>query len=167
MQHIKAPQKHLIICYLAFFLFGINLAMSQNLKQEKMNNLSFMVGDWIGTSTTYKNETIDKQVPAFQTIRYDLDKHLIVINLHSETLQLHTIIYFDEEENMYSYNPFSKNGKRKLPAEFKDGKFIVNASKTKRFVFSQPSEGHFQEYGETFENGRWTRYFEDNFKKTQ
>jgi len=90
-----------------------------------------------------------------------------VIELQSDLLQLHTIIYYDEESGQYIYNPYSEKGVRKLPAALKDGKFIVSASDTNRFVFSRTSKDTFQEYGEGYKDGKWTRYFEDNFKDIQ
>ena len=135
---------------------------AQSEKELKMKNLSFMVGDWVGTSTTYDKGEIKAQVPAYQKISYDLDSNIIVIELHSELLQLHTIIYYDEKEDNFSYNPYSKSGVRQLPAELIDGTLIVNASETKRFIFSRTATG-FREYGEQLIEGKWEKYFEDNF----
>lgn len=124
-----------------------------------------MVGDWVGTSTTYKNDSVATKIPAFEKISYKLDEHIITIDLYSELLQLHTIIFYDEEEKTYYYNPYYKKGSAKYKAEFKEGKFIVWPSETKRFVFKLTPEGNFQEYGEILDKGRWVTYFKDNFKK--
>ncbi|MCC1484469.1 TIGR02922 family protein [Winogradskyella immobilis] len=137
------------------------------MKQDKMKVLNYMVGEWIGISKSYKNGVVDKQVSAFEKIKYDLDKHIIVIDLNSESLQLHTIIYYDDEDNTYYYNPYSKSGSRRLPASFKDGKFIVAANATTRYVFTTDEEGNFKEYGERLQNGKWTKFFEDTFKKSK
>jgi len=147
-------------------VFG-QLSVSQTVQQDKMKDLSFMVGAWIGTSSTYKDGQKDKQVPAFQSISYGLDKNIIIIDLHSELLQLHTIISYDKEEQEYIYNPYSKSGSRRAPAVYKDGMLVVNASEQLRYIFHSPSDGHFQEYGEQLEDGRWVRIFEDNFTKTE
>ena len=48
-----------------------------------MEKLNFMIGEWVGISTTYQNDTIAKQVPAFEKISYRLDKNLITIDLQS------------------------------------------------------------------------------------
>lgn len=147
------------------FYFMPFLAFAQSKKEIKMKELAFMVGDWVGTSTTYEGGEIKEQVPAYQKISYDLDSNIIVIELHSELLQLHTIIYYDEKEGHFSYNPYSKLGVRKLPAQLIDGRLIVNASETKRFIFSR-SETGFREYGEQLIEGKWEKYFEDNFVNT-
>jgi len=165
--NMKTSQKHLKYSCLIIFILAINSVFGQTLKQDKMKDLSFMIGEWIGVSTIYKNGTIDKQVSAFQKIKYDLDKNIIVIDLHSELLQLHTIIYFDDKDNKYYYNPYSKSSSRRLPAEYKDGKFIVTANENTRYIFNKTVEGGFQEYGERFENGKWVKFFEDNFKNTE
>ncbi|NER12037.1 hypothetical protein GWK08_01165 [Leptobacterium flavescens] len=132
-----------------------------------MEKLNFMIGNWVGTSTVYDKGEVSKQVPAYQKISYDLNKSIVVIELHSELLQLHTIIYYDEKDKTYYYNPFSERGVRKLPAEYKDGQFIVNSSDTNRFIFGRTSENGFREYGERLVDGKWVKYFEDNFKDIQ
>lgn len=130
-----------------------------------MDKLSFMTGHWVGISTTYKNDTIATQVPAYQKISYKVDKNIITIDLNSETLKLHTVIYYDEKEQTYFYNPYYKNGSAKYPAILKDGKLVVSPNNKKRFIFQLLENGTFREYGETLENGKWIKYFEDNFKK--
>lgn len=153
--------------YTALFLFQINLISAQSLKKEKMEQLDYMVGEWVGTSSSYKNGELINQVPAFEKISYDLNKSIIVIELNSETLKLHTIIYFDEADGTYYYNPFSENGARKLPATFTDGRFVVQANESKRFIFEKYEENGFREYGEELIDGQWVKYFEDVFTNTQ
>lgn len=142
------------------------MSYSQTLRQKKMSNLKFLVGEWIGTSMSYKDGKMTNKVSAFEKIEYDLDGNIIKIDLNSEALQLHTIIYYSENDSTYYYNPFYKTGAAKYKAEFKDGKFIVNPSETKRFIFTLNKEGNFTEYGETLVNGKWVKYFEDIFKNT-
>ena len=132
-----------------------------------MNQLGFLVGEWVGTSTSYENGKVTKQLPAFEKISFDLDKHILVVELHSVSLLLHTIIYYDEQDSTYYYVPFSKRGMRKLPAELKDGQLIVSSGDTTRFIFSCPEENHFREYGERLMDGKWVKYFEDNFQNVQ
>ena len=83
---------------------------AQSIKKEKMRQLDFMVGEWIGTSTIYEDGVVTKQVPAFEKISYDLDSSILVVELKSELLQLHTIIYYNDAEGTYYYHPFSKKG---------------------------------------------------------
>ncbi len=153
--------------FLLTFLFLSTFAFSQNTKQEKMQQLRYMTGDWIGTSKVYENGVVTNEVPAFEKISYDLDKTILVIQLKSESLQLHTIIYYDEKDQTFYYNPFSKNGARKLPAEFKDGQFVVHASDKKRFIFAPMPNGGFKEYGEKLVDGKWMIYFEDVFENVE
>lgn len=142
-------------------------AIGQNTSQEKMKDLGYMIGDWVGTSSTYRNGTIDKEVPAFQKISYDLDSTIIVIELHSELLQLHTIIRYDDKDHTYYYYPFSKKGINKSPAEYKGGQLIVWSSESNRYIFRRTGRNSFQEYGEKLINNKWVKYFEDNFKNIQ
>lgn len=166
MEYIKSTS-NLRACHcLVIILFAVNSAVGQTSRQEKMEKLNFMIGEWVGISTTYQNDTIAKQVPAFEKISYRLDKNLITIDLQSEILQLHTVIYYDDKDEKYYYNSYYKDGTGKYDAEYKDGKLIVWPNKNKKFIFHLTPNGNFQEYGEKFENGEWIKYFEDNFKKS-
>ena len=148
-------------------IFLCNSVFAQNLKQEKMEQLSFLVGEWIGTSKVYKDGVVTKKGTAYENISYDLDQNILVIHLNTEFLQLHTIIRYDEEDQKYHYHRFSKEGAAIYPAEFKDGQLIVWRDEKTRFFFGRTPEGDFQEYGEQFINGEWTKTFEDTFKNTQ
>ncbi|NNK18986.1 MAG: hypothetical protein HKP49_07510 [Maribacter sp.] len=153
--------------YLIVLLFLCHSGFSQDLKREKMEQLSFMVGEWIGTTKAYENGVVVRQDSAYENISYDLDKSILVIELNTEFLQLHTVIYFDEEDQKYYYHRFSKSGAARYPAEFKEGQFIVQRDEKTRFFFSGTPEGGFIEYGEKLIKGVWTRYFEDSFINTQ
>ncbi|MFN2261050.1 MAG: hypothetical protein ABR595_03175 [Psychroflexus sp.] len=146
-------------------ILNVNATLAQQVQQEKMAELDFMIGAWVGLSTSIDNGRVVSSVPAFQNISYKVDKHIISIDLQSENLQLHTVIYYSEEDKTYFYNPYYKSGTAKYRATCLNGKLIVNASKTKRFIFKLTPDGNLQEYGENFENGKWVKYFEDNFKK--
>ena len=132
-----------------------------------MEQLNFLIGEWVGTSKIYENGVVSKQCPAFENISYDLDKNILVIELNTEFLQLHTIIYYDEKDQKYYYYPFSKRGVGKYPAEYKDGQLVVSRDEKTRYIFRSTPEGGFQEYGEKLINGKWTKTFEDTFMNTQ
>ena len=153
--------------FLIAILLLVQPALAASIVEEKMQQLQFMVGEWVGTSSVYTTGVKDKEVSAFQSIQYDLSKHILVINLNSELLQLHTIIKYDETDATYYYYPFSKTAARKLKAELKHGQLVVHGSAENRFIFSQTSSGGFREYGERFIDGSWVKYFEDNFINTQ
>ncbi|MEM6298353.1 MAG: hypothetical protein AAF740_06665 [Bacteroidota bacterium] len=145
-------------------IFAIqSVVFSQISRKEAMQDLGFLVGEWVGTSRTFEGDSVLTKVPAFEKISYKVDQHILTIDLHSETLQLHTVIYFDEKDQTYYYNPFYKGGAGKYPAQLKDGKLIVSPSDEKRFIFQRTKDGKFKEYGEKLENGKWIKYFEDIF----
>ena len=164
MNFIKMNKYHFLLVVVVFI---VNTAFSQNEKQQKMELLNFMVGEWIGASKIYEDGTVTRQGPAYQKISYDLDKTILVIELNSELLQLHTIIYYDEKDATFYYYPFSKRGVSRYPAEYRDGRLIVSSSENKRFIFSRTPDGGFREYGEELVDGKWTQYFEDIFKNSQ
>ncbi len=140
---------------------------SQSVSQEKMSQLDFLIGEWIGTSKVYDDGKVVKQGAAYESISYDLGKSIVVIELNTEFLQLHTIINYDENDQTFYYHPFSKRGSGKYPAELKDGQLVVTRDEKTRFIFRMTSEGGFQEYGEKLVNGEWVRTFEDTFMNTQ
>ena len=148
-------------------IFLYNSVFAQNLKQEKMQQLNFMIGEWVGTTKVYENGVITRQGSAYENISYDLDKSILVIELNTEFLQLHTIINYHEKDQKYYYHRFSKGGAARYPAEYKDGQLIVWRDEKTRFFFKRTQEGGFQEYGEQLINGEWTKYFEDTFRNTQ
>ena len=154
-------------CGYLFLILFFNSVSAQTLKQEKMAQLNYLVGEWIGTTNIYENGVVTKKGAAYENISYDLDKNILVIELNTEFLQLRTIITYDEKDQKYYYHRFSKDGAAVYPAEFKDGQLIVWRDESTRFFFRSTSEGDFQEYGEQLINGQWIRTFEDNFKNTR
>lgn len=151
------------ISILIIFL-TIPIASGQTIQQQQMARLDFLIGDWVGVAAVYEDGAIAKQVPAYEKISYALNKSIITIDLKSESLQLHTVIYYDETNQTYYYNSYSKKGAGRYMAALVENKFIVTASPTKRFIFHRTPEGNFQEYGEKLVNEKWVKYFEDNFK---
>lgn len=160
------PKTTKFLYSLTFILLSSSV-FCQNVKREKMGQLNFMIGEWVGTSRGYENGVVTREEPAYENIKYDLDRSILVIKLNTESLQLHTIIYYDEKDETYYYYPFSKSGVSRSPAEFKDGQLMVWRNEKTRYIFRQTSEGGFQEYGEKLINGAWVKYFEDTFKNTQ
>ena len=132
-----------------------------------MQKLSFLTGEWIGTSTIVEKDSVVNNQPAFEKIQFGLDGHILIIDLDSESLQLHTIITFNTADKSYYYHPFYKTGTALYPAELKNGQLVVKASDSKRFVFGLTEDGKFREYGEEFRNGEWVVYFNDLFSKTE
>jgi hypothetical protein len=153
--------------YFIILIFQSSLAVTQNLKQERMEQLNFLIGEWVGTTKVYQNGVVIKQGAAYENISYDLDKSILVIKLNTEFLQLHTIINYDEKDQKYYYHRFSKEGVARYPAEYKNGQLIVWRDEKTRFFFGSTPEGGFQEYGEQLINGQWIKIFEDTFTNTQ
>ncbi len=147
---------------LSFLVLGLTAMQSsaQNTRKKKMDQLAFMVGDWEGISTSFK-ETGNTQVKAHEVVQYKVDEHLITIDLESESLKLHTVIYYDEKEQTYYYCPFYKTGAGKYKGQYASNQFLVSFSDSRRLVFELTPEGYFHEYGEQLKEGKWVTYFED------
>ena len=163
MSHQKAS-KHL--CFFAL-LFLCHSLFAQTTAKEKMAQLNYLVGEWVGTTKIISNGVVTKEGAAYENIAYDLDRSILVIDLNTEFLQLHTIINYDEKDQKYYYHRFSKDGAAVYPAEFKHGQLIVWRDEKTRFFFTGTSNGGFQEYGEKMVDGEWTRFFEDTFINTK
>lgn len=136
-------------------------------KKEQMEQLNYLVGEWVGTTTIYQDGVVVKRGAAFEKIAYDLNKSILVIELNTEFLQLRTIINYSEEDKMYYYHRFAKDGAARYPAAFKDGQLIVRKDDKTRFFFGSTPAGGFREYGEQLVDGKWVMTFEDNFIDTK
>ncbi|GAB5556343.1 MAG: hypothetical protein SchgKO_05560 [Schleiferiaceae bacterium] len=158
-----------ITSLLFIFVFDIQAQAQrkQSIQKQKMEQLSHLVGEWIGTAKLYENGEITSEIPAYESIAYDLDSSILVVKLNSEKLQLHTIIYYDTKDETYYYYPFSKRGVRGIPATLENGNLIVHSSETRRYVFGITPEGGFREYGEVLVDGKWVKYFQDDFVNTK
>lgn len=155
-----------VFLFLIVFLgSGLNTISAQKPESNPMLNLDFMIGNWLGMSTTYGSDGSSASVPAYESIQYGLDQHIVTIDLKSETLVLHTVITYDIKDETYYYHPFSKKGSGKYPASFEDGKLIVRPNDETRYIFTSTAEGNFTEYGEKLVDGKWVKTFEDVFER--
>jgi hypothetical protein len=105
---------------------------AQTIQQEKMKDLSFMAGDWVGTSKSIAEQETHS-IPAYQNIQYKIH-NIISFNLFSKRLLLHTVIYYDEKEDTYYYSPYFKTGASTHRGKVYDNKFWVYFSDTKAYV---------------------------------
>ena len=140
---------------------------AQSQKQVKMEQLNFLVGEWIGTTKVYQNGVFSRDGSAYEKISYDLNRSILVIELNTEFLQLHTVVLYDEADQKYYYHRFSNSGAARYPAEFKDNQLIVWKDEKTRFFFGSTPSGGFKEYGEQLVDGKWIITFEDTFKNTE
>lgn len=152
--------------FIAFVLLSFSTD-AQSISKQKMAELSYLTGEWVGTSNSIVSDSIVRSVTAYEKIQYSLDSTILVIDLRSETLVLHTIIRYSEQDSTYYYHPFSKNGTGKYKAHVTGNELIVTPSKEVRYVFGRDGKGNFVEYGERFIDGEWTKYFEDVFIKIE
>jgi len=161
MRIIKNYTSLLFLCL--FLITQISFAQSE--EQKAMAKLSFMIGDWKGTGSSYPKEQ-NKPYDVLSKVRYDLDGELLVLR-HRGTrdgksvLSLHTIIYYNAKEKQYYYNAYRKQGARPFIGNIVDGKLICTIGEDYRLIFQRTSEGLFNEYGEKRVDGIWVKNFED------
>ena len=159
-------KRSLLLSFLSISLFLISqVTFSQSEEQKAMAKLSFMIGDWKGSGSSYPKEE-NKPYDVLSTVSYDLDGELLVLRHRSTrsgkpVLSLHTVIYYNKEDQKYYYNAYTRKGSRPFSGQIKDGKLICYLGETYRLTFQRTKEGLFNEYGERLVNGVWTKNFED------
>ncbi|WP_299766630.1 hypothetical protein [uncultured Dokdonia sp.] len=161
---MKIIKNNTLYTFLCFFLVT-QVSFSQTEEQKAMAKLSFMIGDWKGTGSSYPKEQ-NKSYDVLSKVRYDLDGELLVLKHRSmrdgkPVLSLHTIIYYNVEERQYYYYAFRQKGVRPFTGKIVDGKLICSIGDDYRLTFQRTSEGFFNEYGEKRVDGVWTKNFED------
>ncbi|WP_248724178.1 RidA family protein [Seonamhaeicola sp. ML3] len=145
---------------LMIVIFSINFCTGQETEKQALAKLSFMMGNWSGTSTEYsvKNTT---RVKVQESVNYILGGNAIAIDVTSSSLDLHTIITYSVKDSCFYYQPFNKTGAGKYKGKFVDGKFLVTFNPKNKLTFEKTKKGEFHEYGETLIKGKWIKYFED------
>ncbi len=149
-----------------FFFASVSNSIAQNTEKEAMAKLSFLMGNWKGESNIYQADGNKRSTEVVENVHYELDGNLLILNVKSSAIALHTIINYDLKEKQYYYTPFTKNGGNKHKGQFVDGRFIVWFSDSRRLVFERTESGLFHEYGENFKDGKWSKYFEDTLYPT-
>lgn len=156
--------KHLILSLVTFLVLIPTSTNAQKEEKEALSKLSFMTGDWKGTSISY-SENGKKQVEVTEKVRYIMDGNLLVLDVKSSWIALHTIVSYNSKEKKYYYYPFSKKGNKKgYKGTYENGNFIVYFNESRRLTFTKTNKGEFHEYGEQLKEGKWEKYFEDILK---
>ena len=153
-------KKSLYLVVLVYLSFLSNDLSAQMTEKQQLAKLSFLMGDWSGTSTVYtKGDTTQNKVQ--ERVKYILDGNAITIDVASSTINLHTLITYSLKDECYYYEPFDKTGASKHKGFLYINKFVVSFNPTNRLTFEKTLNGEFHEYGEALVNGRWQKYFED------
>lgn len=161
---MNAIKPYTSLLLLSLFLIT-NISFAQSEEQKAMAKLSYMIGDWKGTGTSYPKED-NKPYDVLSKVRYDLDGELLVLKHRSirngeAILSLHTIIYYNVEEQQYYYYAFRRKGVRPFTGQIIDGKLVCTINNNYRLTFQRTPEGFFNEYGEKLVDGVWIKNFED------
>lgn len=163
-------KNNLITIYLLCLLTSSTL-LAQTPEQLAMKKLSFMVGDWSGSGTSYPTEK-NKPYQTKATVRYDLDGELIVLRHRSirdqkTILALHTLIYYNKKDGFYYYNAYRRSGARPFKCKVTDGKLLCEINGNYRLTFQRTKKGEFNEFGQRLIDGKWVKNFEDLQKPTK
>ncbi|TCP28579.1 hypothetical protein EV195_101759 [Tenacibaculum skagerrakense] len=150
-----------LIYSLLLYFFMASFSSQAQAEKEALDKLSFMIGNWKGTSFSF-SEKETKTTEVTEDVTYKMNGSLLVLDVKSSWIELHTIITYNSKEQCYYYHPFSKAGLRdKYKGNFEDNVFRVYFTKERRITFTLTKEGYFHEYGENLKNGSWEKYFED------
>ncbi|WP_442265689.1 hypothetical protein ACSIGC_15525 [Tenacibaculum sp. ZS6-P6] len=143
------------------FFCVIFVVNAQESEKQALQKLSFLIGDWQGTSISYGKDGV-KKVSVTENVSYLMDGNLIQLNVKSPWIALHTIVSYNLKDKNYYYYPFTKNGnKQGYKGEVVDGNFMVYFNESRRLIFTKTEKGEFHEFGERLVNGVWEKYFED------
>lgn len=153
--------KYLMVTVLCLIGLAHSPLKAQETEREMMAKLSFLIGDWQGEGKSYQEDGSTKVYQVKESVDYELSGDIMVIRVNAEVLQLHTVVYYDVTEKQYYYSRYTKEGGKKYPGKYADGKFNVFFSDARRLTFELNEEGLFHEYGEKLVDGKWVVYFED------
>lgn len=161
---MKTTTPYISLLFLSIF-FVAQTTFAQSEEQKALAKLSFMIGDWKGSGTSYPKEQ-NKPYEVLSKVRYDLDGELLVLKHRSiqdgkPILSLHTLIYYNVAEQQYYYYAFRRTGVRPFTGQVEEGKLICRLGDDYRLIFQRTPEGLFNEYGEKRVDGVWTKTFED------
>ncbi|WP_075341904.1 hypothetical protein [Tenacibaculum agarivorans] len=151
-----------IFLFVLLSIANINVVSGQQTAKEALQKLAFLTGNWKGTSTSFSDKG-EKKVTVEEKVDFLMDGEMLVLNVKSPWIKLHTIIVYSEKSGKYYYYPFTKDGNKKgYEGKYNEGKFLVYFNETTRLTFTKTAKGEFHEFGEKrLENGKWEKYFED------
>ncbi len=156
----RLRKTNVIIVFLVFQTLT-SLIYSQETERQHMAKLSFLIGNWSGTSYSFKKSDTTK-IKVNESVNYILDGNAITLDVISSAVQLHTLITYSLEDSCYYYQPTSKTESyEKSKGYYEDGKFVVQFNAKGRLTFEKTKNGEFHEYGERLKDGVWEKYFED------
>lgn len=145
---------------ITLLLLVLNPLLAQGDEKKELAKLSFLMGNWEGISNSYTNKDTT-QVKVKESVNYIMDGNILVLDVASANIELHTLITYSVKDTCYYYQPFSKTGGGKYKGKIEEGKFIVYFNPKNRLIFEKTPNGEFHEYGESIKNGKWVKYFED------
>lgn len=139
--------------------------LAQTTEKEALSKLSFMIGDWVGTSTSYDQDGSSESISVKEKVAYQLSGNLINLIVSSEALELQTVVRYSVEDGKYYYHPFTKNSTGEFEGFMDDEKFVVKFNDTYRLTFEKTDSG-FREYGMKLKDGEWVKNFQDELHST-
>lgn len=134
--------------------------LAQTTEKEALSKLSFMIGDWVGTSISYEKDGSSESISVREKIAYQLSGNLINLLVSSNALELQTVVRYSVEDGKYYYHPFTKNSTGEFEGIMEDEKFVVKINDTYRLTFEKTNTG-FREYGTRLKDGKWIKAFQD------
>lgn len=144
----------------ALLLLIFNPFSAQEREKKELAKLSFLMGNWSGISKSYTAKDTT-QVKVRESVNYIMNGNMLTLDVVSVNIELHTLITYSIKDTCYYYQPYSKTGGGKYKGKLKDRKFIVYFNPKNRLIFEKTANGEFHEYGESFVDGKWAKYFED------
>ena len=148
------------ILLITLLLLIFNPLLAQEREKKELAKLSFLMGNWSGISSSYTAKDTT-QVKVRESVNYIMNGNMLTLDVVSANIELHTLFTYSVKDTCYYYQPYSKTGGSKYKGKLENGKFIVYFNPKNRLIFEKTVNGEFHEYGESFANGKWKKYFED------
>ena len=142
-------------------------AEGQTPEQEAIRQLEFLTGSWAGEGRIFAADGTYSTYHDTEKVWFDANDNLLIIQANGfrdgeRTYSLHTVIYYDAVAGNYKYKPFT-GGSDPVPlvCALEQGEFrCLNAEGTYRLTFRRLDNGDWNEFGEAYREGAWTKNFE-------
>jgi hypothetical protein len=152
---------------------SLSMAEEETLHQDKIKALSFLVGSWAGEGRSYADDGSNSSYFDTEDVWFDVENSLLIIQAkgfrdNKQFYGIHTVIYYDEAQGHYWYNPYTAKGARAFSCDLGNKVFLCHTpDKTFRLTFRRTESGQWNEFGEKLVDGHWQKTFETLLDKAK
>ncbi|MBO1255478.1 hypothetical protein J3L16_07245 [Alteromonas sp. 5E99-2] len=158
---------------LLFILLNTMAVKAETVQQSAMKKLSFLVGSWAGDGQSFDDKGGASSYYDTEDVWFDVQESVLIIQAkgfrnNEQFYGIHTVIYYDEENKHYWYNPYTAKGARPFSCTLSEQVFAcLTESETFRLTFQRTKNGLWNEFGERLVDGTWHKTFETRLKERE